>query len=254
MVKEINSLQNSLVKLISSLQDKKNIIKHDVCFVESEKVVLDLLSSGAKINTILLTKEKFDKLANLINKNNNIEIIIVSDNVAKHISNMVTNDGVFALVKIDKDKKLNGNENFLLLDNLQDATNFGAIIRSALAFNFKQIIAINSVYPYLSKVIRSSMGYVFKVNIISLNDDEFKELYVKHKLNLIGAHLQGEILHSFKISNAPFGLVIGNEGNGISPEILNMCSQLVKIPMNNDVESLNAAVSSSIIMYELTNR
>ena len=138
----------------------------------------------------------------------------------------------------------------MVLDNLQDPSNLGAIIRSAMAFDFKSIIMLNGVYPYSAKVIRSSMGYVFDINIISYNNAELIDFLQKNKYNLVSADMSGIDLKEFK-PKFPLAVVIGNEGNGVSSELKQLSTQIVKIPMNNGVESLNAGVSASIIMYKL---
>ena len=119
-----------------------------------------------------------------------------------------------------------------------------------MAFDFKSIIMLNGVYPYSAKVIRSSMGYVFDINIISYNNAELIDFLQKNKYNLVSADMSGIDLKEFK-PKFPLAVVIGNEGNGVSSELKQLSTQIVKIPMNNGVESLNAGVSASIIMYKL---
>jgi TrmH family RNA methyltransferase len=109
---------------------------------------------------------------------------------------------------------------------------------------------LSGVYPYSAKVIRSSMGYVFDINLISLNYTELVDFLSKNKYNLVCADMSGVDLVKFKTPEK-IALVIGNEGNGVSNELINIASHIVKIPMNNGVESLNASVSASIIMYKL---
>ena len=90
----------------------------------------------------------------------------INESISQYLTESVTSSGIFAFVKVNDNSKIVGDK-ILVLDNLQDPSNLGSIIRSAMAFDFKSIIMINGVYPYSAKVIRSSMRYVFDINIIS---------------------------------------------------------------------------------------
>ena len=139
-----------------------------------------------------------------------------------------------------------------MLDRIQDPGNLGTIIRTADAFGVDGIlISEGSVDGYNPKVVRATMGSIFRVNILhikkSLNIlEELKNRGIKiYSTSLQGKNYIQEI--NFKI---PSLLIIGNESKGVSDELLNMAHSLIKIPMVGKAESLNAAVASSIIMYE----
>ena len=119
-----------------------------------------------------------------------------------------------------------------------------------LAFGFKNIVSINSVYPYIPKVIRSSMGYVFNVNFINLTIEELLNLKKIHNFKLVSANLNGVKPEQAEIEGA-YGLIIGNEGNGVSKTLQSSSDITLTIPMQNNVESLNASISASILMYNL---
>lgn len=249
MAKEITSVNNPTVKFVASLKDKKEIIKNNLCFVESEKVVLDLINNNQKLSMLLIEKSKLNKYENLVKKFDNLTYII-NNQVAKKLSETVTSSGIFGVFELPKQQPFSYNKNFLVIDNLQDPSNLGSIIRSALAFGYKNIVTINSVYPYLPKVIRSSMGYVFNVNFINLNYSELTKLKQSNNFKLVSANLNGNSLINTQI-NEVFGLIIGNEGNGVSQTLQSLSDITVTIPMQNNVESLNAAVSASILMFNL---
>lgn len=251
MVKEIQSVSNPLVKLITSLSQKKNVLKHKLTFVEGEKIIHDLLEQKYPVKTVLLTNEHLELLP-FLHQFNKVEIFIISKPVASKISNMVTTAGVFALVELTEQNAFLKNEKYLVLDTVQDPSNLGAIVRSALAYNYKQIILVNSVYPFLPKVIRSSMGYVFNVSFYSFTTNEFLNFAKNENLKLLGAKMDGKNIRNFSSNNQNFGFVVGNEGNGVGNEIQSICYEFVAIPMQNEVESLNVAVSASIIMHELS--
>lgn len=253
MIKQINSIQNNTIKLVLSLQQKKHIEKHGVCFVEGEKIVYELINSKKPIKTVFVTTSKVDEVSKVIKNNSlNIEVVQINDKVAQKISNAVTNAGVFALLKISKTPTFNIKENFIVLDNLQDPTNLGAVIRTALAYNYKQIVLLNSVYAYLPKVIRASMGYVLNINVFNYSFNELESLVKDNNLPLICAHMKGENINTFVNEHKVYGIVAGNEGQGVSEQVLKLCTNYVNIPMKNSVESLNVAVSLAILMHELS--
>ncbi|MDR0384262.1 MAG: RNA methyltransferase [Christensenellaceae bacterium] len=129
---------------------------------------------------------------------------------------------------------------FLVLDCIQDPTNMGAILRSAFAFGFRTVYCINCVDQYSSKVIRASAGYCLRLNIINCNYQDIPN----EKLFVAG--FNGKEVKGFSQIN---NLVLGNEGNGVSAEILSKSHEIISIPMNEGCESLNVSVAGAIIMY-----
>lgn len=242
----INSKQNPLIKFAKSLTETKYIKQNNLCLVESKKVVLDLINKNL-ITEILITEKNADAFKFFKGK-----ITLISPEISHFLSETKTDDGVFGLCKIISKTKPDG-DRVIVLDNVQDPSNVGAIIRSAVAFGFNNIIMLNGAYPYSSKVIRSSMGYVFDVNIFSFNYQNLVDFISKNKYNLVKADLNGTKLNDFT-PNLPLALVIGNEGNGVSDEIKKICLSSVNIPMDSKVESLNASVSAGILMWAINNK
>lgn len=139
----------------------------------------------------------------------------------------------------------------LLLDGIQDPGNLGTIIRSAVAFDIDSIIINDKcVDPYSAKVIRSTQGLIFKINLSIKNLDEFVKT-IKGKIPILATKVTGgKSLKSLeKISE--FAIIMGNEGNGVSQSLLDICDEYLYIPMNKECESLNVGVAASIILYEL---
>lgn len=244
----INSKQNSLVKYAMSIKDKKGVTKSGECLVESEKLVNDLVHSNHKVSSILVNSEKADKFAYITNAFKG-KTYLVTPEICNYLADSVTPSGIFAFCSVPKNNigKINGN--FLVLENLQDPTNFGALVRSAKAFNFNNILAVGGVFPYSYKAIRSSMGYVFDVNFVNVTLEDIKNL----NLPLFVGDMGGENIANIKKVVSPFGVAIGNEGKGVSDQLLAIATKVVSIPMQNGVESLNAAVSGGILMYHLNN-
>lgn len=143
--------------------------------------------------------------------------------------------------------------NFLVLDHLQDPGNVGTLIRSAKASGFETIYLVDSVRKTNPKLIRSSVGAVFDSKVVEISLTEFVKLAKKQKFNLLCCDMNGENIFEFK-TDKQVGVVIGNEGQGVCDEISSICYKTLKIPMKSGIESLNAGVSGSIIMYEINKK
>ena len=144
--------------------------------------------------------------------------------------------------------------NFIVLDHIQDPGNLGTIIRSASGTSFKNIFLINCVDVFSQKVIRSSMGGIFKIKakkFVSCN--EFLSFALAQNLKYYVASMEGENLFGIKNKISNIGVAVGNEGNGVSSLIKDRAFKTISIPMQNGLESLNVGVSCSIIIYYLDN-
>lgn len=244
MYKKITSLKNENVIELVKLHEKKHIT--NLALIESEKIVLEMLENN-KVCTLYI-EEKFIP----ITQKYGVPTFIITPEISKKISSVVTPSGIFATVNIGEFTDINCN--YLVLENLQDPTNMGSILRTALASGYKKIYLIDSVCPYLPKVTRGSMGYNFKLNIKQFTMQQFIEFAKLNNLYLISGNLNGKNVFSFDVKKLPYGIVIGNEGNGISNTMQRLCTDTVTIPMQNQVESLNASVSASLLMYILSNK
>ena len=243
----ITSSSNNLIKEIAKYKDGKD----DAILVEGVKIIKEVAKYGLYCSKLFALEDKFDLVKDYITES--CEVYFVSQNVLEKLSSTNTPQGVVGLVFVE-DKKISAPKgNFLVLDNLQDPGNFGTICRSALGADFKDIYVIDCPSYKSSKMIRSTMGTIFGLNIYPTNYEELKQLLNKNNLPLLVADLDGENIFDY---NPPkqFGIVIGNEGNGVSDEIVSMSTQKITIPMHNDLESLNAGVSAGICMYVLSNK
>ena len=233
----ITSLTNNKVKNWTKLKDKKYRDETNIFLVESEHLVDEALKKGVVLELISLENTKYN------------DAIIVSKEVMKKITNQVTPPNVCAVCEKLKEEEVL--DNTLILDDISDPGNLGTIIRSAVAFGFKNIVlSLNSVDVYNPKVIRSSEGMIFHLNILYTDIISFIK---NHSfLKIYGT----SVVNGTKLSNIKFidkvGIIIGNEGRGMSKELIKYCNDLIYIPMNSLCESLNAGVSASIIMYEVS--
>ena len=241
----ITSKDNNLIKLCNQVKTKKYSRENNLCLVESIKLISELYLKGL-ISNILVTENKYD----LVKNYKNVKIELISDNIANFLSDASTSDGVLALCKIPAKSDIDYSRS-IILDNIQDPSNIGAIIRSACAFGYNTIFAVNSVYPYSYKTIRSSMGYIFDINYIDITYDSLLKIKNDKNIQFISADMDGEIIDTKEPINGNFAIIIGNEGQGVSRELMTMSDKKVAIAMENNVESLNASVSAGILMYLL---
>ena len=240
----ITSKDNKLIKFCTQLKEKKFSRTNGLCFVETFKIINELKKKNL-ITQIFVIENKFDLV-----KNFNTQTYIISESVCKYLSDAKSSDGIFAIAKIPE-KKFDKLDHCLILDNIQDPSNLGAIIRSACAFGYNTIFAINSVYPYSYKCIRSSMGYIFDVNFIETDYDNLLQIKQSYDLEFVCSDMNGVDIKTVSKLNKKFAVIIGNEGQGVSDKLTNISDIIISIPMNNNVESLNASVSAGIIMYLL---
>lgn len=181
----------------------------------------------------------------------------VSDSVCHHLSDTKTPQGVMALVKkqemtMDALLYIEKNPCFFLLENLQDPGNMGTILRTAEGTGVTGIIMNRyCVDPYSPKVVRSTMGSIFREPFVIV--DDFQETLAALKkagIRTYAAHLTGENVYQqdYRGGTAFF---IGNEGNGLSEDMTSAAEVRIRIPMKGRVESLNAATAATVLMYEV---
>ena len=235
----ITSLNNEYIKEVNKLHQKKYRDELKKFIVEGDHLVGEAYKSGYlkeiitledvfikydDVKTTYVTKEVMDKLSEQISSSNIIGICSYIEN------NSITN-------------------NVIMLDGLQDPGNLGTIIRSAVAFNYDVILGDNTVDIYNSKVIRSTEGMIFHVNFIKSNLLDFINQHNDYKFYIADMN---EGLSVKEIKNiSKHGIIVGNEGNGISDDIRNMNIEYVHIKQSSKCESLNVGVAASIIMHEL---
>lgn len=188
----------------------------------------------------------------------NVEYELVSEKVFKNISGTVTPQGILAIVKmkeysLDDIIESSGNSNiYMLLEDIQDPGNLGTIMRTAEATGVKGLImSKGTVDIYNPKVIRSTMGTIYRVPFIYVDNIlDVTENMRKKGINIVAAHLDGKKWYDDISYIEETAFIIGNEGNGISNELSSKADVLMKIPMEGRVESLNASVAASVLMYE----
>ncbi|WP_316823793.1 RNA methyltransferase [Pedobacter miscanthi] len=242
-------LSKSQISFIKSLHQKKYRKEHGLFIVEGIKSIKEFILSSYHIHTIFYNSEQYNLLPKLPA---NINLFEVKNAELDKISTLQTPQGFLALVHIPKNKELDQkelkNQFTLVLDGVQDPGNMGTIIRTADWFGFKNIIcSVDSVEIFNPKTVQATMGSLARVNIF---EADLPVLLTDNTLPVFGALLDGESI--YKTQWGSEGLVIlGNEGKGISPEVIKKINKPVTIPRIGEAESLNVAVSAAIFCAEL---
>lgn len=242
-------LSKSEISFIKSLHQKKFRRQHGLFIVEGSKSVLDFLQSDFQVYSIYFTQQFADQLSNV---SANIKLFEVTNIEINKISTLQTPQGVLALVKIP-DFALPANSAFshsitLVLDDVQDPGNLGTIIRTADWFGIRRIICSeNTADIFNPKTVQATMGSLSRV-IVHISP--LVEFLKQQTIPILGACLHGENLYQTDLPTNGF-LVLGNEGNGISPAVNKYISKKITIPGAGNTESLNVAISAAIICGEL---
>ncbi len=241
----ITSKSNALIKRIRSLSDKKFRDEFGLFVVEGVKSVNEAINSSLEVSVIVGTEKGLSAISSGGEK-----IEQVSEEVFLSISGEKSPQGVLAVVNKPKAISPFSGNRAILLDGVSDPANVGAIIRTAAAVGITGVFAVGSCAdPFSPKSVRASMGGIFKINY---RETEYSKISEEIGLPLIVADMGGENIFNFSVPEK-FCLVIGNEGKGVSQTLKSNADYTVSIPMENGVESLNAAVSAGILMYLLKN-
>ena len=183
--------------------------------------------------------------------------IYVTEKVFSGITDVTNPQGILAVIGKNTDiNEIDYNQNlFLVLDNIQDPGNMGTILRTADSINLKQIIVSKGTADcYNTKVVHSTMGAIFRVKVIECEDLKkvVKEMK-KRKIKVYATDLQTD-KSIYDVDYKKSAIVIGNEANGVSKELLEIADEKIRIPMIGKTESLNAAVATGIILYEVVRK
>lgn len=252
----ISSKDNELIKHIKKLKDRKHRDETSQFIIEGMKLIVEAIRENAKIDKIIICENC--EMSENISKEVMYEIakydcVYVTDKVFKSITGVNTPQGILAIInKKEQNNEIDYKQDIIVaLDNIQDPGNMGTILRTIDSAGLNQIIiSKGSVDCYNPKVVRSTMGAIFRVNIIECDNlvNTLKEVK-KHKFKIAVTSLQTEqSIYDIDYKNKL--IVIGNEANGVSQQIQQIAETKIKIPMIGKTESLNASVATGIIIYE----
>ena len=252
----ITSKDNEFVKHVKKLKEKKYRDQSQEFIIEGIKLVKEAIEEKANIKQIIICDNCED--TGIIPKDLMYEIakyncIYVTENILKTMSDVNAPQGIMAIIgRNNKEKDIDYSQDIIVaLDDIQDPGNLGTILRTVDSVGLNQILVSKGTADcYNPKVVRSTMGAIFRVKIIECENLEktLKEVR-KHKFKLVVTSLQTEkSLYDVKFDKKV--IVIGNEANGVEPNIQDMADEKIKIPMLGKTESLNASVATGIVLYE----
>ena len=252
----IQSKDNKTIKHIISLQQRKYRQKFGEYTVEGIRAVTDLGKKGF-LRAILIRESKRSELEPLVQTDLNVSsVYVVQDPIFDKIEHSVNGQGILGIAK----KYVNDLHSFIVedglyvaLDGVQDPGNLGTIIRTAVAAGAKGIFLLKgTVDPYNEKCVRSTMSAL--CNIPIFEDVTLSEFYDFIKDNTIKTYVtsldNAKPYHTISYAKRTM-VILGNEGNGVSKEIIEMCDQAITIPMYGDIESLNVSIAAALCMYKV---
>ena len=252
----IQSKDNKTIKHIISLQQRKYRQKFGEYTVEGIRAVTDLGKKGF-LRSILIRESKRNELEPLVQNDFSISsVYVVQDPIFDKIEHSVNGQGILGIAK----KCINELYSFIVedglyvaLDGVQDPGNLGTIIRTAVAAGAKGIFLLKgTVDPYNEKCVRSTMSAL--CNIPIFEDITLSEFYDFIKDNSIKTYVtsldNAKPYHTISYAKRTM-VILGNEGNGVSKEIIEMCDQAITIPMYGDIESLNVSIAAALCMYKV---
>ena len=254
-MKVITSKDNETIKGIKKLKDKKYRDESNSYIIEGIKMVEEAINENAEIKQIIICEdclqEELDK--KLLYEIAKYDCMYVNLKVFEYITTVVNPQGIMAVIgKNNNLSEINYNEDIIIiLDGIQDPGNLGTILRTADSVNLKQIVVTKETADvYNPKVVRSTMGAIFRINVIESDDilKTIKEIK-KNKFKVLATSL-GATESIYDVDFKKKAIVIGNEANGVSKQVLDVADNKVIIPMLGKAESLNASVATGVILYE----
>jgi len=236
-------LSKNQIKLITSLKQKKQRFVHKMFFAEGIKVIQELLESNFELVYLYTTQNDFEQVSN-------VKKTVITENDLKKITALATPNTCLAIFKIPADKKITESGLILALDSIRDPGNLGTILRLCDWFGIGQIICSNeTVDIYNPKVVQATMGSIARVNV---NYVDLETFISQTQLPVFGTFMDGNTIYKTILPQE--GIVImGNEANGISPELEKLIQNRLTIPRFGRIqktESLNVATATAIILSE----
>lgn len=252
----ISSKDNELIKHVKKLKDKKHRDESNEYIIEGIKLIEEAVKENAKIKKIIIcedTTRTYEIPTHIMYEIAKYECVYVTDKIFASITQVTNPQGIMAIIeKNEIDVQIDYTQDIIVaLDDVQDPGNLGTILRTVDSIGLNQIIVSKGTADaYNSKVVRSTMGAIFRVKIIEVENlvQAIKEMR-RHHFKLMVTSLQTEnSIYDIQFNKKI--IVIGNESNGVSKEIQEMADEKAKIPMLGRTESLNASVAAGVVMYE----
>lgn len=256
-MEQITSVKNQKIKdYISLVSSSKNRKEQGLFVLEGLRLVMDVLRSGMSINELYFTKVLYDNNKEDIDKLISVAktCFEINDSVALKMSDTKNPQGIFAVVASSAtDKEIEKDGKYILLENVQDPANLGAISRTAEALGITGLIVSGGCDVYNTKALRASMGALLRLPVIEVKD--VAETIKAAQEQGMKTYASTPNANAVSITDADFSggviTVIGNEANGVTQSTMENCKDSITIKMTGRAESLNAGAAASIIMWEM---
>jgi TrmH family RNA methyltransferase len=256
-LRRVASRENALVKQLRRAFTRGELTDEGDCAIESVRVVEEAIRSGLRFKAAFFAETAQSRAERLLPQlSSHVDAVLLPDEVFRSAVATESPQGVAALVKLKqftKEDVLRGSEPLVVaVAGVQDPGNLGTIVRSAEAFGASGVlIGAGTVSPYNSKVVRAAAGSLFRMPVVN----EWPMQFVRQR----GLRVVATSSHNAKPVHevdlrGPVCLLIGNEGTGVSRELLRSADEIVTIPHSARVESLNAGVAASILLYEIARQ
>lgn len=214
-------------------------------YCDGEKLLIEAVKNGIGIDTVLTAQPLTVDLPA------GARVFETDYSIIESVSPMKTPQKVVFSCKKPVPAPITAGGRYIVLEDMQDPGNVGTVLRTAGAFSMDAVILVGACAdPCHPRTVRASMGAVFRVPFAELTVDDLRELKSKIGLRLIGAALSGDSRDIRETDLSGAAVVIGSEGHGLSPEMLDLCDEKMIIPMDERCESLNAAAAAAIVMWE----
>ena len=255
-MQSISSKENELIKHIKKLKDKKERDISNEYLIEGIKLIQEAIQENVNIKQIIICDDcdKTESMPkDLMYEIAKYDCIYVTKKIFKYISEVQEPQGILAVIeKNNSDVEIDYTQDIIVaLDDVQDPGNLGTILRTVDSIGLTQIlVSKGTADSYNPKVVRSTMGAIFRIKIIESEDLEktLREIK-KHKFKVVVTSLQTEN-SIYEINYNKKVIVIGNEAKGVEKNIQELADEKIKIPMLGKTESLNASVATGIVLYE----
>lgn len=259
-MREITSKDNKIFRHALSLKTKKYRDRYGEYLIEGPNLLKEALKEEIDVEAVFVRPEMTDEEAGIIEEGPELDrkTFILSNRLFDELKDTETSQGIVTVVRKRQDPSPKGRPggNYVVLDRLQDPGNIGTILRTADAAGFDLAVLMKGTAdPFSPKVVRSATGSLFRLPMVFVKDaEELAELVHSAGKRLIATAMDAEKAYYDCDLEKDAAIIIGNEGNGISPELMMRADEKIMIPMAGNTESLNAAVAAGILMYERIRR
>ena len=247
----ISSTKNEKIKELAKLQTAKGRKKAGLYLLEGEHLVEEAIKETAPIELMVVSSNRLEDYQHLLEQTV-VQVLVVSQEVFQKLSMTETTQGILAIVKIENQTEPPCSGRIIVLDAVQDPGNLGTIVRTADAAGFDAVVlGTGTVDLYNDKVIRSMQGSHFHIPVLQADLREYLAALKNQGVEVAVTALHRDSKdYSILQGKSDIAIVVGNEGQGVSSEVIELADVVVTIPMFGKAESLNVAIASALLMYK----